>query len=376
LRRRSFKPNEHDIASEGLPSASTFNEDFRCPGKRALCAKLPKQADTPASELGKRIHHAMAEGDFSILPNETERKLASRIAYGEAEIVHHFGFEGALVEFEQRFWDTEGLEHSWSAQVDRHDWMPKEKRLLVIDDKTGWTIPPPVTTNWQVKSEGGLLADHYEAEEIVVALIHPYHPDSLWQAHVYNRVDCELLLDTVRHHVKAIQMPNQPRIAGGIQCAWCTAQRVCPEFIAHEAALDKAIDDEVQDLGFTAINARSREERGEHVRQLKQRVKNIEVLLQQYTELLERSDNSITGWRLSRKLTRKVNNEGEAIRLVNAAYGPDMVAECLKFNLIALEHQLYKRGTQREAREAVERVLKSVLVFERGKYFLTEARST
>ena len=377
MKRPTMKPTQHDIDTEGKPSASGFDAEFRCLGKRALCARLPKEPDTAITERGQRIHDAMAAGDFSILPNATEERLASRIAYGESEIVHTYDFEGALVEFEARYWDVdENLERTWSGRVDRHDWQPHTRRLLVADSKTGWTIPPPVTINWQVRSETALLAEAYNAVEGVASLIHPHHPDSLWEAKVYTRAELDAILATVRHNVKAIQMPNQPRTPGAIQCQWCTAKRVCPEYLAAEAALDQAIADEIQDQGFTAIIRRSAKERGQHVAQLKARVKNIELILAQYVDLMTRDMGAIEGWRLARKLTRTVTNEAEAIKLTRQAYGNDAVAHCLIFNLKRLEDLLADKGnTRREAKQAVERVLRPVLRFDKSKYYLDEARS-
>jgi hypothetical protein len=375
MKRRTFKPSEHDIEAEGLPSASAFDSEFRCPGKRALCARLPREADTAAAARGTRIHAALEAGDFSALA-DSDAQLAHRIAYAEGQIVHEYGFEGALIEFEQRIWDTDDdLNHTWSAKVDRHDWLAQARRLLVIDDKTGWTVPPPVTINWQVRSEAALLSEDYDAQEAIVALIHPHHPDSLWEARVYQRDELQHLLATVRHNVQAIQQPGQQRIPGGLQCQWCPAKRVCPEFIAQDEALDQAIADEVQDLGFTAINRRSKEERGEHVRQLKAKVKNIELILGQYTELMERDPESIEGWRLTRKLTRAVTSEGQAMELVSKAYGADTLAACLSFSIKALEDELATRGTRKDAKAAVERVLGPVLLFKKSKYYLEEARS-
>jgi len=374
MKRRTFEPTAHDLEAEGLPSASGFDAEFRCPGRRALCARLPKEKDTAVAARGQRIHDALAAGDFSTL-SDNEEQLASRIAYGESEIVHEYGFEGALIEFEQRIWDSEGLEHTWSARVDRYDWQPDKRRLLVVDDKTGWTLPPPAPVNWQVRSEGALLAEVHDAVEVVVSLIHPHHPDSLWEAEVYTREQCEALLTTVRHLVKQIQLPDQRRIVGGIQCQWCPAKRICPEFIAAEAALDQAIEDEIADEGFTAIIRRTSAERGEHVRQLKARVKNIGVILEQYTALMEKDEQSIAGWRLARKLDRRVTDEGRAMELVRGAYGADVLYECLRFNLVALETQLAKRGTKREAKLAVERLLAPVIEFKKSKYYLDEARS-
>lgn len=373
--RLTMQPNEHDLETEGLPSASSFDAEFRCPGKRDLCKKLPKEKDTAITKRGHRIHEALAAGDFSELAPSDET-TASRIAYGESQIVHEYGFEGALIEFEVRFWDVDdALNHTWSARVDRHDWQPKERRLLVADNKTGWGVPPPVHTNWQIRSEAALLAEQFDAQEVIAALIHPHHPDSLWEARVYTREACDQLLGVTRHLVKAIQMPDQRRIYGGIQCQWCMAKRVCPEYIAADAALDLAIADEIQDQGFTAINRRSQEERGEHVRQLKDKVKNVEFILQQYTELMERDSAAIAGWRLARKLTRKVTDESQAMELVKGAYGPELLYGCLTFSIKALEDQLAKKGTRREAKAAVERVLAPILRFDKSRYYLEEARS-
>src|SRR5262245_51104297 len=242
--KRPDAPDPIEDEREGLPSSSGFDAEFRCPGKRWLCKQLPKEKDTAVTARGRRIHEALAAGDFSGL-SKSDGDTASRIAYGEAEIVHEYSFEGAQIEFEQRVWDTEGFEHTWSGRVDRYDWQPDKKRLLVLDDKSGWTTPPMVEINWQVRSEGALLAEIHDAEEVVVGLIHPHHADSLWEARVYTRAECDALLATVRHLVKQIQMPDQPRIVGGIQCQWCAAKRICPERKAADEALDRAIADEV-----------------------------------------------------------------------------------------------------------------------------------
>jgi hypothetical protein len=336
---------------------------------------LPKEDDSAVTARGTRIHDAMAAGDFSTL-GKSEGDTASRIAYGEAEIVHEYSFEGAEVEFEQRVWDVDDdLNHTWSARVDRHDWQPRERRLLVIDDKTGWTMAPAVAINWQLRSEAALLAEQYDALEVVVALIHPHHPDSLWEAKVYTRAESDALLATTRQLVQVIQLPDQRRIPGGIQCQWCTAKRVCPEYQAQERALDRSVDDEVKDEGFTAINQRSPDDRAEHVRQLKERQRNIEFILAQYVELMERDPTAIDGWRLARRMTRKVTNEPKAMELVRAEWGNDVLCECLKFSVPSLEDQLAKISGRTEAKAAINRVLGALIKFDKSKNFLEESRS-
>jgi hypothetical protein len=370
-----MKPTEHDVETEFLPSASGFDAEFRCLGKRALCKQLPKEKGSYAADSGHRIHEALKESDLEGL-SDSEARTASRIMYGEGEIVHEFGFEGADIEFEQRFWDTDDeLNHTWSARIDRYDWQPDKKRLLVIDDKSGWTLPPAIHENWQLRSEGALLTEYHEARETIVALVHPFHPDSLWEAKVYSHDEMMALLDTTRRLVEEIQKPDQPRTPGGIQCRWCPAKRVCPEYQAWSAALTQAVADEVQDQGFTAINRRSPDERGEHVRSLKEQQKNIEFILEQYVSLAERDPNAVKGYRLARKLDRHLTNEATAIELTRKAFGQMAVAAALKFNLVALEKELADKYGPTKAKEQVRSALASVIIFKKSRYWLEESRS-
>jgi hypothetical protein len=247
--------------------------------------------------------------------------------------------------------------------------------LLVIDNKTGWTLPPPIAVNWQLRSEGALLSELHDAEETVVAIIHPHHPDSLWEAKMYPRKAMADLLDTTRKLVKTIQLPSQPRTPGGVQCQWCMAKRVCPEYKAWQATLDQSVADEVQDQGFTAINRRTKEERGEHVRALREQEKNIAFILEQYTELAVRDPNAITGYALRRKLTPYLTNEMTAIELVKNAYGQETLGAALKFNLVALREQLALKHGPTKAKEMVNTLLASVLRYKKSKHFLEESRS-
>lgn len=375
-KKRLREPSAHEIEAEGLPSASGFDAEFRCPGKRALCKRLPPEEDTAVAARGVRIHEALKNNDLSGL-STTEGNTASRIMYGESEIVHEYGFEGAHITFEERVWDTDdALNHTWSARVDRYDWQPEQRRLLVLDDKSGWALPPPIHVNWQVRSEAALLAEIHDAQEVVVGLIHPHHADSLWEAKVYSRKQSDTLLATTRELVKAIQLPNQRRVVGGIQCQWCVAKALCPEYKAHEAALDTAIAKHIEDQGFSFLIEQTKAERGVFVSSLKERARNIDTILEQYVVLAMRDGEAIDGWTLRRKLDRRIRNDEEAMTLVRQAYGDEVVADAIRFSLTAFEERLAKKlGGKRKAKEAAEILLAPVLEFKKSKYFLTETRS-
>jgi PD-(D/E)XK nuclease superfamily len=373
--RRPDSIDPHEIESEGLPSASGFDAEFRCPGKRALEKRLPQQAETAVTRSGQRIHCALQKGDFSKL-SDTNARTARRVAFAESEIVHEYELEGAVVTFEERAWDFDDeLRHTWSGRVDRYDWLPSQRRLLVIDDKTGWGIPPPISDNWQVRSEAALLSERLGAEETIAALIHPHHPFELWQARRYTPTQMQHLLDVVRENVRIIGLPDQPRIPGPWQCQWCKAKGICPEYKADAKALDAAIAAEAKDEGFTAINARSPDERADHVRAINQRMKDQKLLLEQYVYLLGKDPDAITGWRLARKVTRHCADEGEVIALVRKEYGDELADSCLEFSLKLFQKKLAERSTEAEAFAEVRRVLGPLLQLKKGEPYLEEARS-
>jgi hypothetical protein len=375
VKRRSFEPTAHDIEAEGLPSASGFDSEFRCLGKRALCSQLPKEEDTVIQARGHRIHKSLEESDLSDLPLSEER-TASRIMYGEAKLVHEYDFEGAEVEFEQRVWDIDDdWNHTWSARIDSVHWQPNKRRLLIPDYKSGWSLPPPIEINWQVRSSAALLAEYHDAEEAVCALIHPHHADSLYEVAVFTRQDLRGLLDTTRHNVAAIQLPDQPRTPGGIQCQWCTAKGICPEYKAQLAKTEQEIADEIEDQGFTAVIRRTPNERGDHVRRIHEVVKNAEAMLAQYVKLAERDGSAVDGYTVKRNLRRSLTNEAQAMEIVRSTFGEAALYDALHLSLTDLEKKIAATTTMKDAKAAVQRALNPVLKFTKTKSFLVESRT-
>lgn len=374
-KRRLLHPSDHELEAEGLPSASGFDAEFRCLGRRALAKRLPAEEDSAVAARGTRIHEALKESDLEQLAT-SDATTASRVMYGEAKLVNEYDFEGADVTFEERIWDVDDeLNHTWSARVDTHH--VKGKRLLVGDYKTGWGLPPPIAINWQLRAEAALLAERYDADEAVCALIHPHHPDSLYEVAVYSKEQLAHFLATVRHNVIAIQQGGMPRTPNGLSCQYCPAKRVCPEHKAYMDVIAQNIADEIEDEGFTAIINRSPKERGEAVRQLKDMAKNIEALMKQYVELAVKDSAGVAGFTLRRKMLRSLTNEGKAMELVRAEFGAATLADGMHLSLPDLEKAIAKKlGTgAKDAKTALHRALTSVLLFKEGSYYLEESRS-
>jgi hypothetical protein len=365
----------HDLEAEGLPSASGFDSEFRCLGKRALCATLLKVEDTAIQQRGQRIHQALADFTFDALA-ETDKRTASRIAYLESQIVHTYNFEGAEVYFEERHWDyDDAFNKTWSGRIDRYDWQPHARRLLLLDNKTGWAIGVPIDQSWQLRSEAALLCFERDADEVVTGLIHPHHSETPFEIAVYTRDQCQEFLDTVRWHVNVIQLPDQPRTPGRIQCRWCPAKPVCPEFLAQQAELAQRVSDQNDTEGMAALLALSPQARGIDVDGLKELEKGIKARLELYRRLIMENPDAINGWVLRRIWKRVITDEGKAMELVGDTFGDDVLAAATKFSLSALENELAKQMPKRDAIERVERLLGGVIKRKSPEYQLREARS-
>ncbi len=415
--KKRVEETEHSIAVKGLPSASGFDANFRCLGKRALCKQLPKEEDTALTNRGRRIHKALETTDLSPL-SMSEQITVSRCMYAEAELVHDYSFEQAETIWERRLWDVDDdFQRLWSGQVDTLFIQRDQRRLMIDDHKTGWGLPVPIENNWQMKSEAALAADLYEADEAVAALVHPHHPDSLYEVAVYDRDTLRANLETVRGFVRQLQadhlhegedpiawikpsvkgytwspkkVPDAkpvfdsvlPRTPNAVSCQWCMAKRICPEYQAQMAKLQQDVADEVEDKGFTAILRRTPAQRGDHVRQIKMLQDNLKALLEQYTELVakdeaagNRPSSTIQGYGIRFKWDRKITDEVKAMKFIEQALGKSALAHALKFNLTALEEHLTRTMTKKDAKARVEEILRGVIKLQKSNPWLEERRA-
>lgn len=374
-RKKKVARNQHDEETEGKPSSSGFDAEFRCLGRRELCATLPPEDDTTIQKRGQRVHKALETSDLSELP-ASEQITASRCMYAEAELVHKFGFEGAHVEWEMRIWDFDDqLRHTWSARIDALHIIGKGERIMVDDHKTGWGLPIAIEENWQMKSQGALLGDQYASKEVVAALVHPHHPDSLYETVVYGPKEIAENLVIVRGLVAKIQKKGNRRTPNAISCQYCKAKRICPEYQGELKALEQSIADEIEDKGFTAIIRQTPEQRGKRVKQLKSFAKGIKEILEQYTHLAKKDEDAIKGWRLRRSYDRILTSEREAIIMTERAFGKEALREAMEFSLTSLQAFLEKGMTKKEAKARVEEVLFKVLKFQPKEPFLEERRA-
>lgn len=382
--------NKHDIETEGKPSASGFDANFRCLGKANLEKQVPdEEPDSDAAVRGNKIHAALAKSDLSGL-SDSDQITASRCMFAESKLIHDFGFEGATAWWEdcdipdlnlERLWYIDDdLNPRWSAKLDSLHLSVDRERALVPDYKTGWSSPAPVKRNWQIRAQAALamFADASPAngvQNVVAALIHPHHPDSLYEVGTFTAKELEADLVTINVNVAAMQEPDAPRTPNEVSCHFCRAKDLCPEYKADMARLALAVADRAEDKGFTYLLAMSEADRGQYVGQLKMMQKHAKAELEKLARFAEKSGkDSILGWTLRHSWNRKVTDEGAALTLVRKEFGETAAAAAMSFSLVDLENYLGATLGKREAKEAVEAAMRPLVKFVPKEAYLAERK--
>jgi hypothetical protein len=307
--------------------------------------------------------------------------------FAESEIIHEYNFEGSQAWWESiqeealrlnRLWDVDDdLRPLWSARLDCLHLHPSGKRALVPDYKTGFAANPPIASNWQIKGEAVLamtspLSPAFGVEEVTAALIHPHHPDSLYETITFTREELELHAKTIRGLVAQIQEPDQPRTPNGISCAFCRAKDVCPEYQEEKAKLAAAIIEEHETNGFDSLLRMTAAERGRRLKDLRDLEKHIERQREKFVGILRGDPESVKGWKLTRKWSRKISDQVEAMQMVAAKFGATARDHAVKLSLTALEEFLAESMNKREAHELINESLKPVIKFSKSKEYPEE----
>lgn len=361
----------HIRASEGKPSASRFDSDFRCLGKRALEMQLPPEPDNVNTRRGSKIHKALELSDLSGL-SRSDRITAERCMYAEGELVHKYGFEGAKVTFEERIFDVdENLQPIWSAGLDTL--YLQKGRALLIDYKTGFMATQPIERNWQIKGQIAAVRIKYQVDEITAGLVHPHHPDSLYEDIQANGRRADMHAETIRGTIVQIGEDAQPRTPNSISCSYCRARRICPEYQHRIDSVAKAVKEEAKDEGYSKLIERTPEERGKHIKSLFMLKSSLDTVMEQYAKLIKSGDEA-AGWNLQNSWNVTVKDELAAMSMIRTAWGEAALSAAMKIDLKALTaHVAQKEGLQtKQAKEQIDATLKPLLKYTIKKATLTE----
>lgn len=214
----------------GLPSASSIEACFLCPGRWLAQQGLSESEKSEDAERGTRIHEALENGSFSMLSDD-ESETAERCLAIRTTVTNRWveGFESIQLEimYEERIWlHDENLNPLISGKADFI--IIQQKRALIIDYKTGRNEAEESAKNEQLRTLAVLVAENYDVEEVTVGIIQPW-VTSKPELCVYQKEDLAKSKARLLRLLDEIKKSDAPRVAGESQCKYCKAKAFCPE---------------------------------------------------------------------------------------------------------------------------------------------------
>lgn len=210
---------------KGLPSASSIERRFLCPGSANAERGLPVQSNDDA-DSGTRIHAALA-GDVRELEklSSDEHAVYERMREEAANLVERLGFDPNHYIAEQRLW----FDEIFSGQPDRV--YLKDGSALVIDFKTGHREVTDAARNPQLAVLGVLAVHTYGVARVTVAIVPRF--GKVKEIAEYDLESATAALHFIQSIIVVSEDPEAKRVPGEDQCRYCLARLRCPEFQAH-----------------------------------------------------------------------------------------------------------------------------------------------
>lgn len=213
---------------QGLPSASSMERYFLCPGSYAAERGLPDTTSADA-DTGNRIHSVLA-GDTVTPPLNDDEKWTMEACRSQASaLLDTRLFDGDQMHLERRYW----WNGDWSGKPDVVAIDTAKGRAVVIDYKTGRGEVEVAEGNMQLRALAVLAARQHGLASVIVAIIQPLAGQP--SLCIYSSDDLKRAEAEISGIISAINRPDAPRIPSAKACKYCKAKTTCPE--AREAAL-------------------------------------------------------------------------------------------------------------------------------------------
>lgn len=219
-----------------LPSASSMERLYHCPGSRALEATAPKRVESQEAIEGTLIAKALEEANLEGL-DENGKNIAQRLSEMEQQAVDDWCYEKDVpaskleVIRERRFWvrdpDTMGPIASAKPDVVISD---GSGRLgLVINHKTGYLPVPAAHMNIQCRTEAvAVWDDHDDGLTDIRAAIAQYRFRGKFTATDFDTPYLKMAKAELRLSLWRGEQSDQIRVPGH-WCLYCRAKGFCPE---------------------------------------------------------------------------------------------------------------------------------------------------
>jgi Protein of unknown function (DUF2800). len=331
-------------------------------------------ADSADARAGRLFHRYWSNPNYErrlLKPDErdllatSDRLLADVL--GVLNFEHHdvLHVEQTITSVDGQLTGTPDQVYLWGAR----------NASLVVDLKSGWAIVERAELNLQLRGYAVLVDDNYaEADRHFVAILQPriWSPSERTTLAQYDRVDIAKARTQINDIIDRTKDPKAKLVAGEDQCRFCKAKLICPAFRkALNMPLAKFKTDEELSTAKRAAEIEKRLKRcsDEQLEKVFESVQVAAVVEDAVRSEIRRriKDGLFTNYELAKDYeVRNVTNVRRAIALAALANlaTRDEVLDLCTMSLKALETHLRARygGTWKDARNRVDRALKSVIV--------------
>lgn len=222
----------HRDEAENLPSASSGEMWYQCPGSVALSREAPPETPSPEAQQGTDIAAAMESDDFTEL-DEQGRTIAENLKTQRAEALDRWQKQfdeptaGLVTYSEERFWIRDGATRKKACSAKPDFAAVGRKAGMVLDEKTGYLRVTPTFRNIQARIQAQALYYEFRVPN-VRAVISAYRFRGRVDPVDYDTTRLEESRRELHFNLWRTQQPYAPRVPGP-WCRYCPAKTLCPE---------------------------------------------------------------------------------------------------------------------------------------------------
>jgi len=359
-----------------LTTPSNLHRRKLCPGS-ARMEKGCSDNDTADARRGRLFHRYWTNPNYErelLTPDERDLLLRSDQLHADVLGVLNFAgmptmhVEETITGLNGRLTGTPDLIYKW----------PQHNAALVEDLKSGFAVVERAELNLQLRGYAVLAADNYEPlDTVYVSILQPrlWSPSERTTLAQYNMDELLRSAQEINGIIDRTEDPKAPLVAGEDQCRYCRAKLICPAFrkavgmplakFKTEEALSKAKRE-------AEIERRVKRCNDAQLEKLYEAVKIARIVDDPVTaEIRARiKAGRFVNFELGKDYeVRNVKNVRRAIALLalSGVATREAVIDHCTLPIRSLEDMLraaHKGMTWQQARDKIDRVLKSVLVRE------------
>ncbi|HNR70395.1 MAG TPA: DUF2800 domain-containing protein [Verrucomicrobiota bacterium] len=322
---------------EGWTSASNAAADALCPGRHLLQKQAPEEPKSEAATFGEQIHEALATGSFDSLSIEQQR-IAGMCADLVRKLEHdYFGDVEVNRIVEERFWCRVDGRMRHSARVDLV--LVHKDKALIVDYKTLAGEVGSIEVNAQLRDEAVLVARNLLLNQIGAAVVQPLVTMSPVIAE-YNKEHITQAEAEMFERVRRCNAPDAPRVAGRVQCKWCRAKSICPEY--REYIGQNLPHPSLSQIASVEVDKWTPEQRAIFCRTYPVALEWIETVKKQMVAVMQLDPQAVPGYELKERAGRTVVTDNAAAfeRLIKAGVNTDEAIKTVTISKTGIEKLL------------------------------------